>query len=143
MSKSNLSMEEIQSLLDRSYVFDDSAEISETLRLLASADGSGYIETEAAEHIDGLWQHALELAEALEATTSPQWQPIESAPRDGSRFIVCNMLNGSGYMTIGSNYRNCGDEVLRIGDGLYRQYFDFSHWMPLPEVPKEASNGQS
>jgi hypothetical protein len=60
------------------------------------------------------------------------WQPIETAPRDGTEIIVCRRFEGRKFMGV------------VMWDGRYWTidygfpfYFDNpTHWMPLPEPPK-------
>ena len=59
------------------------------------------------------------------------WQPIETAPRDGTKVLVLN---------------NCGSQlVARYEDdqwlgfpGHRNVHFPLIHWMPLPEPPSVA-----
>ena len=63
-----------------------------------------------------------------------EWQPIETAPTDGTQVIVyaasCHGLRGfvsvcHWYIDVGW----CVDELRPV-----------THWMPLPEPPKESSD---
>lgn len=57
-----------------------------------------------------------------------QWQPIETAPRDGSDILVSER----GYVTV-ARWRG-----FAWGDGLFLAGpVDPSHWMPMPEPPEE------
>ena len=62
---------------------------------------------------------------ASRADLAPQWQPIESAPRDGT--IIDVWVPGHG--------REC--------DVWYDDGWSFpvipTHWMPIPAPPKEAA----
>lgn len=73
-----------------------------------------------------------------------KWQPIETAPRDGSYFLACNGGSGaswvahykpvytSGYRpenpwpSVMLNHRHCRKNASRMP----------THWMPLPEPPE-------
>ena len=69
-----------------------------------------------------------------------EWQPIETAPKDGSSIIVCDSKIGfvceacwwdSWY----SNKNNTGWMIANC-DEEYGHYIDATHWMPLPAPPK-------
>ena len=77
------------------------------------------------------------------------WQPIETAPRDGSAILACvadyenpawNGLHPSrGPITVywGTYHPNSqGDACWRDGSGHKRPYL--THWMPLPPQPKKG-----
>lgn len=80
------------------------------------------------------------------------WQPIETAPKDGTWILACvpsdsqyNQENNAGYSWLpevihwGVYHPNSrGKEEWRNGDGVRRPHH--SHWMPLPEPP-EVSRG--
>lgn len=59
------------------------------------------------------------------------WQPIETAPRDGRDVLL---FDYSGVSVIG-----CWNII--ADDGFFSTEYlpvDASHWMPLPEPPKEG-----
>lgn len=72
-----------------------------------------------------------------------KWQPIETAPKDGTEILLCT-FDMDGYyskeVTIGyydddgSNYcwKAFIDDWGRCNNGL------FTHWMPLPEPPMDS-----
>ena len=63
-----------------------------------------------------------------------KWQPIETAPKDGTRVI----LNDSLHTQIGfySTALDCGECLGWVNDeGIVS--LNPTHWMPLPEPPKE------
>ncbi len=70
-----------------------------------------------------------------------EWQPIETAPRDGGEFLaydpvsrkfdVCRMKDWCGWTCVPTqldNYEGAEDGCFE-GDMA-------THWMPLPEPPK-------
>lgn len=67
------------------------------------------------------------------------WQPIESAPRDGT-----NILAWDGLCIESVSY----DECLQLwvtswaGDEEYGQGFPPTHWMPLPAPPAEDTHAR-
>ncbi len=80
--------------------------------------------------------------------TEPQWQPIETAPRDGSMFLCWVTAERCGETDEGQQY---AQDVSQADFGWWvpgenRDYFDcgcgqiadrqhISHWMPLPPPP--------
>ena len=63
-----------------------------------------------------------------------EWQPIETAPKDGSRVLTYSLgLVGTGrYITKFGSY---SDRMFWYSDQLDRSY-EPTHWQPLPEPPK-------
>ena len=59
------------------------------------------------------------------------WKPIETAPKDGSEILTCNMRQGGimrliyWYRTAGQ-WREKGNVIVCLQD---------THWMPLPKKP--------
>lgn len=68
--------------------------------------------------------------EANAGDTTMQWQPIETAPRDGENVLLADE---SGSMIVGfwNNRTNAWD------DGDYRSFMTWpTHWMPMPKPPR-------
>lgn len=63
------------------------------------------------------------------------WQPIETAPKDGTNVLLCCYNNGK-YVSI---HMACYAKGV---DGNYRWYGEYdgyeTHWMPLPAPPKQG-----
>lgn len=80
-------------------------------------------------------------AKAAWQAAQPQWQPIDSAPKDESEIILCDESVGesySGYFEITPNY--WGEIGFQISTYRYAGYRENrirhpTHWMPLPEPP--------
>lgn len=88
-----------------------------------------------------------------------KWQPIETAPRDGTWFLTCNVkANANGFgpeYEIGCYRPLLTDRFDEVEGGLYRkrqeQIYDWegfnnfgraTHWQPLPSPPSsEGRNG--
>ena len=72
-----------------------------------------------------------------------EWQPIETAPRDGKVFIAYYPKQGWVLKSWGPYVWPCwfhkhvfgqgGSWVTGIKDDMFKQP---THWMPLPEPPK-------
>ncbi len=59
-----------------------------------------------------------------------EWQPIETAPKDGKRILTFRYL-GDGYKVRVAYYTK---GVWRNAQG--HNPLNATHWMPLPEPPK-------
>ena len=97
--------------------------------------------------------HAAETArEAAELARSVEWQPIETAPRDGTRILAMIRWSWSDgtdggaqdviYWYAGGKFWVCGtpmNYVQGLDEGV-----EPTHWMPLPDPPRivpEAGQG--
>jgi len=61
------------------------------------------------------------------------WQPIETAPKDGRRVIA---VQPSGYVLILHFYDNhAGSAFWRNNAEQEKPYWTPTHWMPLPAAP--------
>jgi len=65
------------------------------------------------------------------------WQPIETAPKDGKRFLIWSAIDGMeiGYWSTSLWVKKGGAWI------IYEARSDTielepTHWMPLPEPPK-------
>ena len=76
------------------------------------------------------------------------WQPIETAPRDGTWFVICRA--GTPGYEVGCFDPLMFPQYVEAENGLYRKVvqkvYDWTgfnnfhratHWMPLPEIPTE------
>lgn len=76
------------------------------------------------------------------------WQPIETAPRDGSWFVTCNADGSADEIEVGAYAPLMHGRFVENGDGLWRKeivsicdwrgFNNFNratHWMPLPALP--------
>jgi hypothetical protein len=75
--------------------------------------------------------------ELAELQKRGEWQPIESAPKDGTLVLIC-FADGEIYIA-----RNEGKPDSQHNDWWDQDGLDFgygasqpTHWMPLPELPK-------
>lgn len=77
----------------------------------------------------------------MDNSQTTNWQPIETAPKDGSTILVW-----SRYTEI-CTAQWCGRKFVPVCDGSqviesqsdfgtdYKDIYPLSHWMKLPEVP--------
>jgi len=61
-----------------------------------------------------------------------EWQPIETAPKDGAEILGWSSISSEAYVMWWSAPH--GDWVWGIND-LNDMFCDPTHWMPLPEPP--------
>lgn len=75
-----------------------------------------------------------------------EWQPIETAPRDGTKVLLIVV----GYEPAVGAYYERGWDYQEEGDFVQEAHYtewcettgpwEPTHWMPLPAPPKEADN---
>jgi hypothetical protein len=107
----------------------------------------GYVSKNCAHCGDMRWLHdtARIIRGLLTEQNASEWQPIETAPKDGTHVWLWN-----GYRrAIGwyKSYEDGSDGWHRqsiIGEGLGRRDIDpETHWMPLPDPPRDAGKKQA
>lgn len=87
------------------------------------------------------WQKTI--IKSAEAYCEMQWQPIETAPKDGGSILVyCpNMRiygkNGNVVITYWQRHAAHDPRYAYGWVGLYDDKNEPTHWMPLPQPPKE------
>lgn len=62
--------------------------------------------------------------------TKPEWQPIETAPRDGSQLLLCT--NG-GIVFVGKFRKHL---CIWVDDEGRERFRTVAYWQPLPEPPQ-------
>lgn len=76
---------------------------------------------------------------------SIEWQPIETAPKDGTRILVWALEGyGIAYWGNGAYNRSTRSYDLCWVNGLRvlrkaRCFRNVTHWMPLPNPPKQEA----
>ncbi len=78
-----------------------------------------------------------------------EWRPIETAPKDGTWFMICREGKGFESYEVGRYEPSFWDKYIPVEDDLFRktreQVFDWrgfnnfhraTHWMPLQEPPE-------
>lgn len=81
-----------------------------------------------------------------------EWQPIETAPKDGTWFLICRADDGYYSYEIGKHEPFMMAEYVPATEGLYRkemrpvhEWRGFNnmhratHWMPVPPPPVALS----
>ena len=64
-----------------------------------------------------------------------EWQPIETAPKDGTKIIVFDHYDGVVIARWRMRWPESGYEWIEATGEEYENYRP-THWMPLPEPPK-------
>lgn len=70
-------------------------------------------------------------------TTEMKWQPIETAPKDGSEVLIYGDLGGRVKVCWwnGAHWQWEYDNDVTYGQAIQSEYA--THWMPLPAPPAE------
>lgn len=66
----------------------------------------------------------------------PDWQPIETAPKDGTEIIASNVSVAGGFMQVVA-YDALYSAPWRTQEDYGYSERAFTHWMPRPQPPKE------
>jgi hypothetical protein len=66
------------------------------------------------------------------------WQPIETAPKDGTWFLAVSMSTGRDAKTRLMQVTRWEEQWAAVGGfGNWNQrYWPATHWIPLPEPPE-------
>ena len=64
-----------------------------------------------------------------------EWRPIETAPRDGTKVLLCEADQPT-EIVLGWWLQNAWRDYGDIGCGGFDDY-NPTHWMPLPEPPSD------
>lgn len=81
--------------------------------------------------VGSLMKHGANLVEALQ--TAGAWQPIETAPKDGTGILLSAPV-GFGWRIVGGSW-NCGDSLVMPHWMSPVAGFQPTHWMPLAAPP--------
>ena len=68
-----------------------------------------------------------------------EWQPIETAPKDGTEIILWESRKGHRWLAFW--HVDCWVTSGSAEAGNYN-FPVFTHWQPLPSPPKEQESGQ-
>ena len=77
------------------------------------------------------------IVNALPDLTAPQWQPIDTAPKDYTEIIgidVCGRIAKTWFFAPSSYTR----DWMRCGFGKQKPWTP-THWMPLPDAPTRGA----
>ena len=73
--------------------------------------------------------------ESWQAARERKWKPIETAPRDGTRFLAIEKDNSISVVMAGESYD--GDFIWYNMEMIH---VIATHWMPLPTPPTNEPN---
>lgn len=65
-----------------------------------------------------------------------EWQPIETAPRDGTEILT---IRENGYIAKGVWYDNPFGRTDTVIENASGKWWSVTHWMPLPPPPSVES----
>jgi hypothetical protein len=71
-----------------------------------------------------------------------EWQPIETAPRDGTSVLLFatqnphDMVDYKGAQVLSGYWCQLDEAWCSTGSTWTGPFYDPTHWMPLPEPPK-------
>lgn len=78
------------------------------------------------------------------------WKPIDTAPRDGTWFLICKADDGAESVEVGRYDPLIRYEYEPIDGGLFKRrevvsyewtgfnnFCRATHWMPLPDLPDQ------
>lgn len=89
----------------------------------------------------------IELSALANTPASSPWQPIATAPKDGTRILLATKYDGvilaewAKYKMSADKFAWCGCEDRHL-DEYKRDTFDATHWMPLPSAPNKPAGGE-
>jgi len=72
------------------------------------------------------------LCEYIRADLVPQWQPIETAPKDGTEILT---IRSNGFIGKGVWYDNPFGRKDTVIENASGKWWSVTHWMPLPAPP--------
>jgi len=67
-----------------------------------------------------------------------EWISVKDGLPEDQRSVLT--VNGHGEIRIMGLWRKRGDEWTWVHNGHMMHYNDITHWMPLPEPPKESNS---
>lgn len=111
---------------------------------LLRAIAAGFVGLHTGQQAGHAALDALALSEARKALKGQGWQPIETAPKDGTRVFVYGWQYGVSLLGVGYWFQSrtikelggwiCHTLPEQVVSGTFT---DPTHWMPLPAPPTE------
>ncbi|MCA3186971.1 MAG: DUF551 domain-containing protein [Cupriavidus sp.] len=72
------------------------------------------------------------------ARAMSEWQPIETAPKDGRVVLLCVKVNGSPFVATGGYDSHWTGQCWVLDNRRIPSGSSITHWMPLPKPPADA-----
>lgn len=88
-------------------------------------------------------QHLVAIAYAAGQASKQEWQPIETAPKDGTRIWIYSERRGTREARFYQEFEDGTSWYdVMVGGGPMTIFYDATHWMPLPaaRLRNAASN---
>lgn len=90
--------------------------------------------------VQTMHRDTLAMIQQLEAQV-PKWISVEYRLPEDQRSVLT--VNGHGEIRIMGLWSKRGDEWTWVHNDRMMHYNDITHWMPLPEPPKEDDHAQT
>jgi len=101
--------------------------------------GHGYAPSPDAAKAEVEAHHKACIRSALEPVKASPWQPIETAPKDGSKIDLWAKFEKSGWRRVPDAHWNEAIGDWQLGNFNAADYMvrpEITHWMPLPPTPE-------
>ncbi len=79
------------------------------------------------------------LTHAIEHMKRDQWQPIETAPKDGTGVLLCISIGDGHHVQYTGSYHDGHWWVTNFSGGD-EYWYTPTDWMPLPEPPQKRKD---
>ena len=77
--------------------------------------------------------------EARKEYEAAEWRSIGTIPKDGRRFVACDAREKDDFLQIVAWDEAEEKLVSDIGAGHFMEVGSFTHWHPLPPIPRARS----
>lgn len=77
------------------------------------------------------------ILEALQFVKERQWQPIETAPKDGTEILICGFDIVGDFTACKAWWHDKSSEIVPQFDWVDDALENPTHWQPLPQLPEE------
>lgn len=93
---------------------------------------------DASARIRALSEALQEACHERDGLLVPEWQPIETAPKDGTDVLLWTAVQGTGiYIAVTGYFCEVDDAWCATVAAGYSSFINPTNWMPLPAPPGE------